>query len=34
MKKVAYLLPPKRRTVSRFINMSQWVMVVKNAVDL
>lgn len=25
MKKVAYLLPPKQRTVARFINMSDWV---------
>jgi hypothetical protein len=25
MKKVAYLLPPKQRTVSRFLNLSCWV---------
>lgn len=25
MKKIAYLLPPKQRTISRFINLSGWV---------
>lgn len=25
MKKIAYLLPPKQRTISRFINLSEWV---------
>ena len=25
MKKVAYLLPPKQRTIARFINLSNWV---------
>lgn len=25
MKKIAYLLPPKQRTIARFINISEWV---------
>ena len=25
MKKIAYLLPPKQRTIARFLNLSQWV---------
>jgi len=25
MKKIAYLLPPKQRTIARFLNISEWV---------